>query len=199
MSDRAHILRRTPALACVLVALTSTLCTATRAEAEPKYAHGYYAEAGLGVGFFLGDAGKYIAPGPSMALRSGYDLFPWLSLGGRLGVSMHEGDVPPPPEQEYLQLVEGAAEARLSLRIRRIGLFAQGALGFGYITTNLLDRVGVTSPDSYLSVLFGAGGGIDYHTQNRHFSFGLVGDFSIFPSFDGAQDVTVRLYLRYVK
>jgi hypothetical protein len=193
LSARAHILRSIPVLAALLA------LAPTRAQAAPKYAHGYYAEAGLGTGFFLGDAGKYIAPGPSFALRSGYDLFPWFSVGGRLVGGIHEGDVPPPPEQEYFQLLEGAAEGRLTVRFRRVALFVQGALGFGYITTNLLDRVGVTSPDSYLSALFGAGGGIDYHTQNRHFSFGLTADYSVYPTFDGAQGVSVRLYLRYVK
>jgi hypothetical protein len=181
-----------------LVVLLLSLASA-RAQAEPKYASGYYAEAGIGTGFFLGEAGKYIAPGPSFALRSGYDLFTWLSVGGRFSGGIHEGDVPPPPEQEYLQLLEGAGEARLTLRLGRVAIFAEGSLGFGYITTNLLDRVGVTTPDSYLSAAFGAGGGIDYHTQNRHFSFGLCGDYSVFPTFDGAQGVTVRLYLRYTK
>jgi hypothetical protein len=183
----------------LIVGMTSLVALSARAHAEPKYASGYYAEAGIGTGFFLGDAGKYIAPGPSFALRSGYDLFSWLSVGGRFSAGMHEGDVPPPPEQEYLELVEGAAEARLTLRIRRVAIFAEGSLGLGYITTNLLDRVGVTSPDSYLSAAFGAGGGVDYHTQNRHFSFGLSGDYAVFPTFDGAQGISVRLYLRYTK
>jgi hypothetical protein len=182
-----------------VLAVVLVVALAPRAHAEPKYAHGYYAEAGIGTGFFLGEAGKYIAPGPSFALRSGYDVFSWLSVGGRFSGGIHEGDVPPPPEQEYLQLLEGAGEARLTLRLGRIALFAEGSLGFGYITTNLLDRVGVTTPDSYLSAAFGAGGGIDYHTQNRHFSLGLCGDYSVFPTFDGAQGVTVRLYLRYTK
>jgi hypothetical protein len=183
--------------AIVVVALV--LAASRLAAAEPKYAHGYYAEAGLGTGFFLGDAGKYIAPGPSFALRSGYDLWPWFSVGGRLSGGFHEGDVPPPPEEEYFQLLEAAGEARLTLRIRRVALFATGSLGFGYITTNILDRVGVTEPDSYLSPSFGVGGGIDYHTQNRHFSFGLTGDYAVYSSFDSAQGIAVRLYLRYTK
>ena len=182
-----------------LVVAAVLVLSSARASAEPKYATGYYAEAGLGTAFFLGDAGKYIAPGPSFAVRSGYDLFPWLSLGGLVSGNVHEGDVPPPPAQEYFQIIEGAAEARLTLRIRRVALFAEGSLGFGYITTNLLDDVGITSPDSYLSPAFGAGGGIDYHTQNRHFSFGLVADYAVFPTFSSAQGVTVRAYLRYTK
>jgi hypothetical protein len=182
-----------------LLVLALGLAWPARAHAEPKYASGYYAEGGVGTSFYLGEAGKYIAPGPSFALRSGYDLFSWLSLGGKLAGGIHEGDVPPPPDQEYFQIIEGAAEARVSLRIRRVALFAEGSLGFGYITTNLLDSVGVTSPDAYLSLAFGAGGGIDYHTQNRHFSLGLVGDYAVFPTFDSAQGVSVRLYLRYTK
>ena len=186
-------------LLSLMVVAVALVAEPGRAHAEPKYAHGYYAEAGLGTGFFLGDAGKYIAPGPSFALRSGYDVFSWFSLGGRLSGGFHEGDVPPPPDEEYFQLLEAAAEARLTLRIRRVALFAAGSLGFGYVTTNLLDRVGVTTPDSYLSPAFGVGGGIDYHTQNRHFSFGLTGDYAVFSNFDGAQGVSVRLYLRYTR
>jgi hypothetical protein len=177
----------------VLVVLPAT------ALAEPKYASGYYAEAGIGTSFYLGDAGKYIAPGPSFGLRSGYDVFTWFSVGGRFSGGIHEGDVPPPPDQEYFQLLEAAGEGRLTLRIRRVAIFAEGSLGFGYITTNLLDRVGVTEPDSYLSPAFGVGGGIDYHTRNRHFSFGLTGDYAVFPGFSGAQGVSVRLYLRYTR
>ncbi len=189
---------RTRALLFVCCCAAALATLPRRAHAD-KYAHGYYAEAGLGTGFFLGEAGKYIAPGPSFALRSGYDLWSWLSVGGRFSGGIHEGDVPPPPEREYLQLIEGAAEGRLTLRIRRVALFAEGSLGFGYITTNLLDRVGVTTPDNYLSPAFSAGGGIDYHTQNRHFSFGLTGDYSVFPSFSSAQSVSLRLYLRYTR
>ena len=64
---------------------------------------------------------------------------------------------------------------------------------------DLADQVGITEPDSYTSLGFGGGGGIDYHTQNRHFSFGLGADYAVYPGFDGAQSVTVRLYLRYAK
>jgi len=180
-------------------ALLLLLLFPLRAGAEPKYAHGYYAEAGLGTSFYLGDAGKYIAPGPSFGLRSGYELWPWLALGGRFSGGIHEGDLPPPPEREYFQLLEGAAEARLTVRIQRVALFAEGSLGFGYVTTNLLDRVGVTQPDEYLSTLLGAGGGIDYHTQNRHFSFGLTADYALFPGFSSAQGITLRAYLRYTR
>jgi len=186
-------------IGAVAVLVAALVLAPARVHAEPRYAHGYYAEAGLGTGFFIGDAGKYIVPGPSFALRSGYDLFSWLSVGGRLSGGIHEGDVPPPPEREYFQLLEAAGEARLTLRIRRVALFATGSLGLGYITTNLLDRVGVTTRDDYLSTAFGAGGGIDYHTRNRHFSFGLTGDYTVFPSFDSAQAITLRLYLRYTR
>jgi hypothetical protein len=175
------------------------LLVAAPAHAAPKYAHGYFAEAGVGSALFLADAGKYIAAGPSFALRSGYDLFSWLSLGGRLRGSIHEGDVPPPPDQEYLQFLDVGAEARITLRLGRVALFGEGGLGFGHVTTNLLDQVGITEPDGYNSVSFGGGGGIDYHTQNRHFSFGLAADYAVYPDFDGAQSVTVRLYLRYAK
>jgi hypothetical protein len=172
--------------------------SAAPAAAKPRYAHGFYAEGGAGASFLLADGAAYIAPGPAFQLRSGYDLFTWLSVGGRFDVTMHEATVPPPPVGEYFQFWNLAATARLSLRIQRIALFAEGGLGLGYVNTNVLDKVDLTQPDEYLSPLFTAGGGLDIHTRNRHFSYGLGADYTTWTGFGPAQGITVRLYLRYV-
>lgn len=164
--------------------------------AKPKYSHGYYAEAGGGATVFL-VGGEYIAPGPALQLRTGYEPWSWFGIGARLGLSTHEAVVPPPPEQEYVQFWEIAATGRLALRISRIGLFAEGGLGLAVVNTNVLDQVGVTRADEHLSPLFIAGGGLDYHTQNRHFSLGLGADWTTYPTFDAASAVTVRFFLRY--
>jgi hypothetical protein len=192
LTRRAHILLGT-ALAC------AALVAARRAHAAKpagNYAHGYFAEAGGGVSMFL-VGGQYIAPGATLHLRTGYEPFSWLGLGVRLGLSMHEATVPPPPDQEYFELWDGAATARLQLRAWRIGVYAEGGLGAGYINTNVLDKVGLTDPDSYVSFLVTAGGGIDYHTQNRHFGLGLGADWTTYPTFGAASSLTVRAYLRY--
>lgn len=166
--------------------------------AKPRYSQGLYAEGGLGGTGFLGTTGSYAAPGPAFGVRMGTDLTSWFSLGGLVFGSTHEATVPPPPEREYFQLYHLAADARLTVRVRRIALFAEGSVGAGFISTNVLDNVGVT-PDGHSSIAFTAGGGLDYHTMNRHFSFGVGADWTMYPSFDASQSVTVRLYLRYTR
>ena len=164
-----------------------------------EYSHGFYAELGLGAHTFLGQTGQYAAVGPSFGIRSGYDLFSWLSLGAYLAGSTHEATVPPPPDREYFQLYTGAAEGRITVRVWRLALFAEGTLGAAAVSTNVLDRVAVTEPDSHLTMVFGGGGGLDYHIQNRHFSIGLACDYALYPSFDASSALNVRLYLRYAK
>jgi opacity protein-like surface antigen len=190
----------TRALAALAVALAVTAAlAATPAHAKkPAYAHGYYAEAAGGATVFL-VGGEYIAPGPALQLRTGYEPMRWLGLGVRLGLSTHEAQVPPPPEQEYFQFWDGAATARLQVRFWSVGLFAEGGLGVSYVNTNVLDKVGLTEPDGHASFLVTAGGGLDYHTQNRHFSVGLGADWTSYASFDAASAVTMRVYLRYTK
>jgi hypothetical protein len=183
-------LRALPVIAVLLLAAPAQAA---------RYSKGVYAEMGLGGTGFLARAGGYAAPGPSFALRGGYDLFSWFSLGGRLESSMHEATVPPPPEEEYFQLYHLAADGRITARIRRVALFAEGGLGLAIVNTNVLDNVGVTAPDEHLTPAFSAGGGVDYHTQNRHFSVGLAADWTVYPVFDSAQSITVRLYLRYTR
>jgi hypothetical protein len=200
-----HALRRL-LLTAVAVAL---VIHAPPASAAPKYATGYYAQAGAGATFFLGDGGTYIVPGPGFTLHTGYEPFSWLGLGVRAGLSMHEANVPPPPEQEYFQVWSGAAVGRLQTRIWRIGLWAEGGLGVDYVNTNVLDKVGLTERDNYVGFLLTGGGGVDYHTQNRHFSFGLSAnvDATTFPhdamattpAPSGLLGVTVQLYFRYAK
>ena len=67
------------------------------------------------------------------------------------------------------------------------------------ISTNVLDKVMVTEPDSHFGVAMSGGGGLAYHLQNRHFSLGLGGDYTMYPGFDASQAVTIRAFVRYVK
>lgn len=160
---------------------------------------GIYAEANLGATGFLGAASDFAAVGPAAGLRAGVQLFPWLSVGGLLALSTHEAILPPPPDGEALQLYTAAADARLAFGGESLRVFAEGGLGLASISTNILDRVGVTAPDRRSSVAFHAGGGVDWHLKNRHFSIGAAGDWTTFPDFDATQAVTGRLYLRYVQ
>ncbi len=184
------------AVAFVLLSLAAPAAAQPRRGAPST---GYYAELGLGATGFLGETQRHAAIGPTFALRGGKDLTRWFSIGGLVATSVHEATVPPPPEQEYFQLYTVAADARLTARIRRLALFAEGGAGFTAISTNVLDRVGVTLPEEHLGFGYHAGGGLAWHTQNRHFSIGLAGDWWMIPTFASSMAIDVRLYLRYTK
>ena len=186
--------RGTAALVCALVAGVGVGAPASAASRR-----GIYAEGNLGATGFLGDTAAFAAVGPSAGVRAGVQLFPWLSVGGLLTVSTHEAILPPPPDGEALQLYTAAGDARLAFGGASLRVFAEGGLGFARISTNVLDRVGVTAPDRRTSVAIHAGGGLDWHLANRHFSIGLAGGYTTLPDFDATQAVTGRLYLRYVQ
>ena len=173
----------------------------TDAEAKPRMASkGPYAEAGIGATQFIGTGKSYSAIGPSFAIRVGYDLFSWLSVGGRVETSSHEATIPPPPEQEYYQLYTGAAEVRLGVNVWRLGLFADAGIGYSYISTNVLEKVAVLDPGEKTTLTYSAGGGLEYQLQNRHYALGLAGSWSQYSKFGDSKPpntVTGRAYLRY--
>jgi hypothetical protein len=154
----------------------------------------------LGATVFIGSGSEFSGTGPSLALRGGYDVFSFFSLGLRADISMHSANVPPPPEGEYFQLYTGAAEARIGFNAWRLGLFADGSVGASYISTNVLEKVGVLDPGESFTLVFTAGGGVEYQLQNRHYAFGVAGMWSLYPEFGDSTPlaaVTTRAYLRY--
>ena len=171
---------------------------AAPASADDRIAStGYYADIGAGVAFLLGSAGTYSDPGPSLELHTGYDLTSWFSLGLSLAAATHQAEVPPPPEGEYFQVYGASADGRLGLRLGAIGLFADGGVGVGMMSSNVLERVAVLEPGERFSLLLRAGGGLEYQLRNRHYAFGLAGQWMSLPQFDASQGVATRLYLRY--
>ncbi len=175
--------------------------SAGSARAETRRAsRGPYAEGGLGAMMFVGSGSRFSGTGPSLALRGGYDIFPWLSVGLRADISMHAANVPPPPEGEYFQLYTGAAEVRLGLNVWRLGVFADGSVGASYISTNVLEKVDILEPGESYTLMFTAGGGAEYQLQNRHYAFGLAVMWSMYPEFGAGSPlsaITTRAYLRY--
>lgn len=179
-----------PALGLALTALASS------AEARPA-SSGWYAEGGLGAAGFLPSANKDAAVGPGFGIRAGYDLFSFLSLGLSLGGSSHEATVPAPPEGEWFQIYRAAADARLTGRFDRLALFAEGGLGVGMISSNVLGKVMITDPGEQFSLLVQAGGGFEYQLDNRHYSVGLGADALLLPQFDAIKAIDGRAFLRY--
>ena len=183
-------------LIAALLAAAAVAGPAARAEPRPASV-GPYAEASAGATGVIGRSSQYSRPGPAFALRAGLDLFAWLSLGARLELETHEARVPAPPEGEYFQLYAGAADARITVPLGRLALFADGGLGLAMASSNVLARVDVLEPGERFSPVVSAGGGLELQLQNRHYAAGLAGQWSLWPGFDAMQAVGGRLYLRY--
>jgi hypothetical protein len=145
----------------------------------------------------IGKAKDYAALGPALRIQAGTDLFQWLSVGGRVSLASHEATVPAPPEGEYMQFYEGAAEARLSLNIGRIAVYAEGTFGYSAVSTNILEKVDILEPGERYSPTIGAGGGLEYQLQNRHYAFGVGGHWTLFQAFDNMQMAGALGHMRY--
>lgn len=182
-------------IAIAVLALTSTVALPARADRPAS--SGPYAEFGVGATRFIGDQKDDAAMGVAGNLHIGLDVFSWLSIGGRLGLSTHEATVPPPPEGEYFQLYHASGEMRLALRLSWLELFADGSFGGVMISTNVLEKVGTIGPGERLASIITAGGGLEYQLQNRHYALGLRGEWAVMPGFDRATTVSGRVYLRY--
>ena len=168
----------------------------TEAQARPA-STGFYTEAGAGAAGFIGSAARDSKIGPTLMLRLGWEPFSWLALGMHLEGSNHEATVPPPPTGEWFQLYRLQADGRLTARLDTFALFAEGGLGAAYISSNVLQKVGILDPGERTTLSFDAGGGIEYQLQNRHYSFGLAGNWWVLPQFAHVQGAEARLYLRY--
>ncbi|HVV88637.1 MAG TPA: outer membrane beta-barrel protein [Kofleriaceae bacterium] len=184
------MIRTALSFALVLAALPAV------ATARPA-SRGFYAEAGLGALGMLGDAHHAAATGPVLALRLGYDLTSWASVGIAADASSHEATVPPPPEGEWFQLYQGRADVRLGVRAGPLALFADGGVGGAYMSSNILAKVNILDPGERASLALSAGGGLEYQLQNRHYAFGLAASYWTMPTFASLQGVEGRVFLRY--
>ena len=167
------------------------------ADARPA-STGWFAEGGLGaVSFLPPRASSAAAIGPALGVRVGRDLFSWFSVGIQLAASSHEATVPPPPEGEYFQLYRGAGDVRLTGRIDRLALFAEGGVGAVMISSNVLGKVMITDPGEKYSIMFQGGAGFEYQLENRHYAVGLAADAFLLAQFDALRAIDTRVYLRY--
>lgn len=186
------MLRSITALALVTLGASSL----AQADARPVSV-GPYAQVGVGGKAMIGKASKHTDIGTNLVLHAGTDLFQWLSVGARLDLANHEATVPAPPEGEFVQFYGFAGEARLSVSIGPVGLYAEASLGYSAVSTNLLEKVNVLEPGQRFSPTLGAGGGLEYQLQNRHYALGLGGDWITYEAFDRIQAVSVVANVRY--
>ena len=186
----------------VRLALSLAACLALAAAAAPPAgarpaSTGFFSEAGAGAAGFIGAAASDAKIGPTMALRIGYEPLSWFALGLHLEGTSQEATVPPPPTGEWFQLYRAEADGRLTARVGAFAMFAEGGAGVGYISSNVLQQVGILDPGEHVTLSLDAGGGLEYQLQNRHYAFGLAGNWWLLPQFDHVQGAEARLYLRY--
>ena len=191
--------------------MTMVLSTARRAEAqviaEPapppwpdpnKFAKGPFASGEVGTLVFLGPIGKYAEPGVAFGVRLGYDLFRWLDVQAHVMGASSDTKLPPPTVGQSFQTYLYAGEVRLKLQIHRIQLFAEGGAALAQVSNNVLQAVGITRNSEFTFAVI-AGGGLDYHTLNRHFSVGLGADYVWLSQFTGGHGLSIDAYLRYTR
>jgi hypothetical protein len=131
-------------------------------------------------------------------VRLGYDILRWLSVQGHVLGSAGSVNLPGPEHgQSYETLVYGG-EVHLQAQIRRVGLFAEGGVACAQIPTNVLDEAGITGGHHFSLAAIG-GGGIDFHTLNRHFSFGASVDYLWMEKFDKSSALSAQAFIKYTR
>ena len=162
-----------------------------------KFARGFFATGELGALVFLGRTAKYAGAGPQFGVRLGYDIFRWLAVQVHVSGASSDANLPPPTLGQSFQTYLYLGELRGSIQIRRFGLFLEGGAGFAQISNNVLDLVNITERNNHFSFSVLGGAGLDYHTLNRHFSFGLDVDYIWMQGFSNTSALTATAYLRY--
>lgn len=163
-----------------------------------KFARGIFGEAEVGTVVFLGEAGSSVGPGAAVGVRLGYDLFRWVALQVHAVGSTHTTSFRDAPQSgQILQLYQGTAELKLSVRFGRVAVSAMGGAGLGRLSSNLLGTTELTAPDVQNTLVTLGGLGADYHTMSRHFSFGLASSFAKYQRIHTTGALCATAYVRY--
>jgi hypothetical protein len=206
LTGAATVVVAAAAVAAVAVTLLAPGVAQAQIMGEPtdpypdarKFARGVYAEAEAGAVLFLGEAQKPLGPGMALGARVGFDFFSWVALQVHALFSNHTTDFGSTPGSgQLLQLWQGTAELKLTLPLGQWSLFGYGGGGMARLSTNLLGTTGLTDQDVRNTPVTGGGGGVDYHTRSRHFSFGLAGGFVKLAKLRTTGAAHGALYLRY--
>jgi opacity protein-like surface antigen len=173
--------------------------TASSPAAPPdpsKFARGLYTEGEAGAVFFVGPIRSRVETGFALGLRVGYDVTSWLAVQARGLGSTHETKFAGMPQAgQLLQLYQGLAELKATLRFSQTSIFLEGGAGAARLSTNILATVGLTRWRTGLTA--GGGAGIDYHSLSRHFSMGLRAGYFWLRDIGGSQDLITTAYVRY--
>jgi hypothetical protein len=170
-----------------------------------KFAHGLYTDGEVGAVTFIGKAGDKLGTGVALGARLGYDLVRFVAVQLHVLGSTHQGNFPNLPQNDQLlQVYVGTAEIKLTLTFRQLSVFGHFDGGVARMSSNLLASAGLMGPPaenpatvSLYSTVLGAGGGIDWHTLNRHFSLGLNVGYLQFADVSSSGTLATTVYLRY--
>jgi hypothetical protein len=170
-----------------------------------KFAHGFYTDGEIGAVTFVGKAGDKLGTGIALGARLGYDLLRFVALQLHVLGSTHQGSFPGTPENDQLlQVYQGTAELKLTFTLRQLSIYGYGAGGLARMSSNLLATAGLMgSPGqnpatvSQNSTVIGGGGGLDWHTLNRHFSLGLNVGYVQLADVSASGALATTVYLRY--
>jgi len=167
-----------------------------------KFARGLYTEGEFGSVVLFGPAGGgKVGPGFAIGTRVGYDVTRFFAVQAHGIGSTHQTSFPGmPQDDQLLQVYQLTAEGKVTYRFGQLSIFAEGGAGLARLSSNLLATVPYGG--GYLTrwrtgLTAGGGGGIDYHSLSRHFSFGLRGSYFWLRDISGSRDLIATLYLRY--
>jgi hypothetical protein len=161
-----------------------------------KFSRGFFAQGELGALAYVGRAAKSAGPGAAFGVRLGYDISRWLSVQAHLLGASAEAKLSGPNEGQSFQTLVYGGEAHLQAQIRRFGLYGEAGAACAQIASNVLDQTGLTG-GHHFSLAVIAGGGLDYHTLNRHFSFGVGADYLWLANFAKSSAVSAQAFLKY--
>lgn len=164
---------------------------------DPKrFSRGFYAQGELGALAYVGHAGKLAGPGPAFSVRLGYDIQRWLSIQAHVLGSIGQVNIPGPTDGQSYQTFVYGGEVHGQVQVRRVGLYAEAGAAAAHIPSNVFDDARITNGHK-ISLAVVAGGGIDFHTLNRHFSVGVGADYLWLASFGRSSAVTAQAFLKY--
>ena len=144
----------------------------------------------------LGNVRTRLSPGWALGLTVGYDLLRWLAVEARgIGSTHTTRFTGQPQDGELFQIYQLLGALRITIHYRHFGFFADGVGGLAYTSTNILAISGLN--EHRLSPAFGGGGGLDYHTLSRHFSFGVHGSGVLIPGLAQSPALVTTAYVRY--
>jgi hypothetical protein len=162
------------------------------------FARGLFLQGEAGVVIPIGVAHKAISAGPAIGVQVGYELARFVALQLHGVGSTHGVDVEGGPQLgQLLQILQASAELKLAVPLGAWSVFAQGGAGRARLSSNVLATAGLTEPGVRNTLIYGGSGGIDYHTQSRHFACGLTAGFTKLTELTTTGAVSASLYLRY--